>query len=143
MRPLANRNGGQDRPPDEYLAMWKHFLLPGVVLRAGLLLVLMLLPAARLRAETGYDAWLRYARIDDKSTREQYEKIPATVAALGKSPVVKSAQKELIRGLRVMLGRTLRAQVDLPKRESAILLGTFDDVQQVLPAIGSDQPLTV
>jgi alpha-glucuronidase len=122
--------------PTSFLAMWKHFLSPGIVARAGLLLVLMLAPAAWLRAETGYDAWLRYAHIDDKPAREQYAELPATVVALGKSPVVKSAQEELIRGLRGLLGRTLRAQAGLPKKESAILLGTFDEVQQALPAIG-------
>src|SRR5262245_30809941 len=120
--------------PTSYLAMWKHVFLPGVVLRAGLLLALMLLRVQPLHAETSYDGWLRYARVDDKTTREQYEKLPATVVTLGKSPVVKSAQAELIRGVRGMLGHTLRAQSNLPKKENVILLGTFDDVQQALPS---------
>ncbi len=103
-----------------------------VVMLAGMLLGPVLSP---VRAETGYDAWLRYARLDEKTARDQYAELPAIVVAVGDSAVVKSAQTELIRGLRGMLGRTLRAGVELPK-ENAILLGTFDDVKQAVPSIG-------
>lgn len=54
--------------------------------------------------------------------------------ALGDSVVIRTAQGELIRGLRGMLGRTLRAETHLPK-ESAIVLGTFDALQAATPAI--------
>lgn len=89
----------------------------------------------RLPAETGYDAWLRYSAIDDARTRKQYESLPAVSVALGDSSVVKSAQEELLRGMKGMLGRTLRAANRLPG-ESAILLGTFDSISNALPAIG-------
>ena len=36
-----------------------------------------------LRAETGYDGWLRYERIDDKTAKDQYGALPAVVVALG------------------------------------------------------------
>ena len=79
----------------------------------------------RLSAETGYDAWLRYSEIDDARAKKQYESLPAMSVVLGDSPVVKSAQEELLRGVRGMLGRTLRTANRLPG-ESAIVLGTFD-----------------
>jgi alpha-glucuronidase len=106
-----------------------------IVIALACLLLGLLLPAASLRAETGYDAWLRYARLDDKTAQDQFAELPAIVVAPGDSDVVKSAQEELIRGVRGMLGRTLRTQAELPK-ENAILLGTFDNVKQVLPSIG-------
>ena len=91
-------------------------------------------PTAAL-AETGYDAWLRYAPIEDKSARERYDGLPAVVVALGDSDVVRSAKQELIRGVQGMLGRTLRDAPQLPK-EDTILLGTFDVIEAALPEAG-------
>ncbi|MCC7175302.1 MAG: glucosiduronase [Bryobacterales bacterium] len=86
--------------------------------------------------ETGYDAWLRYAAIDEAGARARYDALPATVAALGDSVVIRAAREELIRGVRGMLGRTLRVEAALP-RESAIILGTFPRVRTVLSAAGA------
>ena len=63
--------------------------------------------------ETGYDAWLRCSPIDDPNVRQAYELFPATVVALGSSPVLAAAQNELSRGVRGMLERTLRRQFSL------------------------------
>ena len=64
--------------------------------------LLLLIPA--LQAESGYDAWLRYAPV----TRPDLASLPAAVHTNGTSVVMQSAQRELIRGVRGMLGRTLR-----------------------------------
>src|SRR5215467_5614630 len=84
-----------------------------------------LLLTALLHAETGRDAWLRYAPLDDAVSRQYRGSLPAIVVSLGNSPVLANAQQELTRGIRGMLGRTERiAQpADLPI-ESAIVLGT-------------------
>jgi alpha-glucuronidase len=82
--------------------------------------------------ETGYDAWLRYPEIDYLSVKRSYDSIPVVVAVLEDSPILKSAQAELIRGLRGMLDRTLRIASGLPD-EGAILLGTFDAIKRALP----------
>ncbi|HMD98960.1 MAG TPA: alpha-glucuronidase family glycosyl hydrolase, partial [Terriglobia bacterium] len=63
--------------------------------------------------------------------------LPAVVVALDDSQVVKAAQAEMIRGVRGMLGRTLRAETRVAN-ESAIVLGTFAAVRQAMPAIRSD-----
>ncbi len=88
--------------------------------------------AITLHAESGYDAWLRYAPIEDAAVKQTFNSLPAVVVALGDSVAVKSAQDELIRGVRGMLGRTLRVETALPT-ENAILLGTFDAVKKVIP----------
>jgi alpha-glucuronidase len=93
----------------------------GIRLKPALRLVCALLAAAGLRAETGREAWLRYARI------EASVPLPAVAASFGASPVIDSARGELLRGVRGMLGRTLRVEASLP-RESAILLGTLDSL---------------
>ncbi len=93
-----------------------------------------------LRAETGYDAWLRYAPIDDRASREQYDSLPATVVTLGDSEILTAAETELVRGVRGMLGRTLRESKALPD-ESAIVLGTYEAVLAAIPAAGKPPQL--
>jgi alpha-glucuronidase len=103
--------------------------------RARFTLLLVAVALAALRAETGYEAWLRYAEISDPAVRQRYAAMPAVVVAFGDSVVIKAAQEELVRGVRGMLGRTLREETRLP-RENAILLGTLGDIRKAAPAIG-------
>jgi len=86
-----------------------------------------------LRAETGYEAWLRYAPLSvDES--QKYDSLPATAVLLRDTPVLESAQTELIRGVRGMLGRTLRAEKTLGG-EPTIVLGTLDDLHAAFPEL--------
>ncbi len=78
------------------------------------LLCLLALPAL-LFGETGYDAWLRYA------PTAQPVSLPAVVATSDDSLLTASARQELIRGVRGMLGKTLRVETGEPT-ESAIVL---------------------
>ena len=80
-------------------------------------------------------AWLRYARLD-KPERAKFASLPAVVAALGDSPLLNTAQAELIRGVNGMLGHTLRAEKELP-REKAIVLGTMASIRTVAPRLQS------
>ena len=95
------------------------------MLRHFLLLTSVLVP---LHAESGADAWLRHAPLDEASAR-QYTTLPAAVVSFTATPPAQSAQHELRRGVRGMLGRTLRVESGLPK-EPAILLGTLADLHQ-------------
>ena len=96
---------------------------------------------AALHAESGADAWLRHAPLDEASAR-QYNTLPAVAVAFTATPPAQSAQNELLRGVRGMLGRTLRVESGLPK-EPAILLGTLADFHQSAPqlALTADLPL--
>ncbi len=105
-----------------------------------LFLVAGLLLSPLLRAETGRDAWLRYAPLNDATARLYLTSLPAVVTAYGSSPVIQSARGELVRGVRGMLGRTLRAQNALPA-ESAILLGTLANLRAALPQLRLDADL--
>ena len=62
--------------------------------------------------------------------------LPAVAAAAGESPLVASAQQEIIRGLRGMTGRTLRAESGLPQ-ESAIVLGTLAEIRRASRPLAS------
>jgi alpha-glucuronidase len=95
---------------------------------------LLFLGALSLRAETGYDAWLRYAFIDDPNVRQTYTHLPATIVTLDPTTVIETAAQEANRGLRGMLGKTLRVQTQLPN-EDYILLGTVASVKRALPGL--------
>lgn len=89
--------------------------------------VFLLLPLVfAAQAETGYNAWLRYAPVATPPA------MPAVVSVLGDFTLEASAQQELIRGLRGMTARTLRAESGLPK-EGAIVLGTLAELAKSAP----------
>lgn len=90
------------------------------------------LASSPLCAETGYDGWLRYASIDES----RYMALPKTIIALGDGEIMQSAQAELIRGLRGMLGGELQTVGALPN-ESAIVLGAITKVARAIPEIGA------
>ena len=75
---------------------------------------LLIATAFALHAETGADAWLRYAALDEAAARPYRAALPAAIVSFGSSPAIRSAQGELVRGIRGMLGRTLRIQTALP-----------------------------
>ena len=64
------------------------------------------------RAETGYDAWLRYEPIQDAALKRSYEAtLPDTLVVLGDSPILKSAQAErtdISCTLREIMGSAIR-----------------------------------
>jgi alpha-glucuronidase len=96
-----------------YCGGWRLLGLGGELVR---LVVLLLLFPALVRAENGHDAWLRYAPVSQPATA-----IPAVIIAGDNSLLMQSARDEIVRGVRGMLGRTLRIETGEP-RESAIVL---------------------
>jgi len=85
-------------------------------------------------AETGYDAWLRYAALGEGAVKQRYDLLPAVVATLDDSAVIRAAQEELRRGVRSLLGRHLRVETKLPG-EPAILLGTLNAISNAIPSL--------
>jgi alpha-glucuronidase len=104
-------------------------------------LLSMALGLARLHAENGSAAWLRYAPIQDPNVREIYRDLPAATVALDSSLIESTAQKELMRGVEHMLGRTLRMDSQVPD-EDCILLGTLASVKRAAPEISLPASLT-
>jgi alpha-glucuronidase len=96
-------------------------------------LLLLACGANCARAETGAEAWLRYAPLEKQAARK-YAALPARVLVLGDSPVLESAKDELVRGIRGILGRTLRVEKNLPQ-ESAIILGTLSALRANSPKL--------
>lgn len=90
------------------------------------------MPAA---AETGADAWLRYAALP-LPIAKQYDNLPNNVVARGDSPVMKSAQRELTLGVERMLGKKLASA---SVGGSAFVLATAKDLSAVAPGLRSPQ----
>jgi alpha-glucuronidase len=95
--------------------------------------IFFLMTVGLLRADTGQDGWLRYAPLKN-TARVKYASLPAAVAVIGGSPILDNARDEMIRGIRGMLGRTLRAERELPK-EPAIILTTIESFKSVAPNV--------
>jgi len=108
----------------------------GVVSVAPAVLGLLvgLLGAEAVRAETGADAWLRYVRLEAAACRQYREALPGAVTSLGDSAVEQNARQELVRGVRGLLGRTLREEGVLADGD-VIVLGTLAQVQKQLPEL--------
>jgi alpha-glucuronidase len=107
-------------------------------------LLALLASAASLQAETGYDAWLRYAPLRAPIARQDRAALPAVVVTLGQSPVLDSARDELVRGVRGMLGVTLREESSIPTTEGAIVLEALGSARSAAlfgPGAGPDSYL--
>jgi alpha-glucuronidase len=89
----------------------------------------LLIAAFTLHAETGADAWLRHAPLDEAAARAYRAALPSSITTFTSAPVAQSAQSELVRGIRGMLGRTLRVQSAALPAEPALLLGTLADLK--------------
>jgi alpha-glucuronidase len=93
-----------------------------------------------LRAETGYEAWLRYAPLE-KSAAHDYSSLPASVVVPKSSDILTAAQGELIRGVRGMIGKTLRAS-GARIEEPAVVLVTLDGLRALVPNLDRGPALT-
>ena len=91
-------------------------------------------------AETGAEAWLRYAPLDPKAANN-YERLPGQVLVLGNSSVLRSAQQELVQGVAQMLGRSLTLGTGSPTAD-AIVLGKLADVHALAPGLNPPEELT-
>ena len=105
-------------------------------LSVGLLGAMLLRGGATpaLQAETGQDAWLRYAPLDAVA-RAKYDVLPAAVVVPEHSAVLTAARDEMVRGVSGMMGRTLRRDGNV--KENAIILGTINGIRKIVPGFES------
>jgi alpha-glucuronidase len=91
-------------------------------------------------AESAADAWLRYSPLAPQ-TASNYQSLPVQAVLLGDSLVLRSAQRELLRGVQQMLGRTLRESAGSPT-ENAFVLATLAELRALAPELHPPQELT-
>src|SRR5579883_210075 len=102
--------------------------------------VLLLWLCALVHAESGYDAWLRYAP-QTGAVRAGAGTVPENLTILGDSPVIESAKSELIRGVHGMLGHDIASSKNVGGRP-AIVLGTIADLRKAGVNLSAPQDLT-
>jgi alpha-glucuronidase len=110
------------------------------VIRAALAVVFACILAGSLaHSETGRDAWLRYAPLDGPAV-ERYRNLPSSAVLLGDSVLLASSQAELVRGMKGMLGRTLRTSSGVPTEDS-IVIGTVAQLRDIAPDVAMNESL--
>jgi alpha-glucuronidase len=97
-----------------------------------LLLAALLAAAIPAHAETGYDAWLRYAPLPPDVAGARDATVPRTVTLIGDSPVLRAARDEIVRGLSAMLGTPIMQGT--AGSTASIILGTVERVRPVARA---------
>jgi alpha-glucuronidase len=97
------------------------------------LLAACLFMALPLRAQDKEDqAWLRYAPPLHADLRAEYAQMPGAIVTLDSSAIAGSAQREMLRGVRSMLHRSLRVETAIPDY-GAWVLGTSDELHRAFP----------
>jgi alpha-glucuronidase len=114
--------------------------LPAVRRLAGwhVFIVAMAL-AANLRAETGYDLWLRYVPLAAPQ-RDAYRRSATAIVVESRSPTGEAIVSELQRGLQGLLGVDA-ARVDRPSSDGAVIVGTPSS-SPIVAALGWTDALT-
>src|ERR1051325_4628261 len=84
-------------------------------------LLLALVVTLGLRAESGYDAWLRYERLPARVAEADLAALGDSVTVLGNSEVLLAARDEYTRGVRGMLGRIPRHKSTVPAGIGVVL----------------------
>jgi alpha-glucuronidase len=112
-RPQNFLNERAGRPRSGEVMLLKLALLAGMLSLMG-----------SAYAETGYDAWLRHTPLEKETVRQYRKTLPANLSLHGDSETINKAAQELRRGMRGMLGTTLRVGDNLG--ESTIILGNLE-----------------
>jgi alpha-glucuronidase len=103
-----------------------------ISLSSAFLVAAILWAALPLHAEDGAQGWLRYAPSSVSGIPVGYERMPASIVNLDSSSVATSAENEVLRGVRSMLGRTLRTDAKIPDSD-AWVLGTAEELAVAFP----------
>ena len=108
-------------------------------MRRALLLAtaLLALVGGTVRAEDGYDLWLRYPRVTNPALLAEYRAAATQIVVPGETPTLNAARDELVKGLTGMLGAPPAVGSSV-STDGAIVVGTLRTLASlaVLPAVG-------
>lgn len=98
-------------------------LIVRVARRAIFACLLLGCTSSTLRADDGYELWLRYAAVGDPGRRAEYLASMSQLVVEGESATLMAARDELARGLGGLLGRPLTLDTR-PLRAGVVVAGT-------------------
>src|SRR3954454_16366794 len=78
---------------------------------------------ASVRAEDGYELWLRYGRVADAARLAEYRAAISSLVMPGASPTLRAARDELVAGLSGLLGRPIVVR-QAPVANGTLIVGT-------------------
>jgi alpha-glucuronidase len=106
---------------------------PRLIMKKLLHVALFCALSGLAHAEDGHEVWLRYAPLENTALAK-YPVLPAGVVTFGDTAILSNARDEMIRGIRGMLGRTLRITKEFPN-EPSIVLGTVASLKTAAPEL--------
>jgi alpha-glucuronidase len=115
--------------------------LPRSGMLAFLCMTVLVAFTVQASAETGAEAWLRYAPIEHAG---MYKALPSRIVVLGNRTSDHAAAKELQRGLSSMLGRQFLVQPPTAgpsEKGGVILIGSVSELQHAVVVDQGDQPV--
>ena len=89
----------------------------------GLVCVLLACAPHALRAEDGYDLWLRYGLVSNPTRLAEYQAALSQLLIDDRTPTLRAARDEVTRGLRGLLGREI-TRVGGVMRDGILIAGT-------------------
>lgn len=91
--------------------------------------LLLVMCCTSLKAENGYDLWLRYPLITETSLRNTYIKQLASIKLTGQSPTLIAAREELLRGLEGLTGRRFTISNTTTRVAPGLVIGNASNDQ--------------
>jgi alpha-glucuronidase len=90
-----------------------------------IIILASILQTLPLRAENGYELWLRYRTVEDPGLLENYRDMIRYAVFLGPDPLIRSAREEFARGISGLLGKKVPFRTD-PVGPGGVVAGTPD-----------------
>ena len=106
-------------------------------MRKRLLIIFILLPAL-LKAEDGYDLWLRYKKISNSSLLDQYKKQITSPAVLGSSQTIAIIKTELAQAFSGLTGISYKI-LSLPDKSSSFIAGIVSTSSIISSIVTKDE----
>jgi alpha-glucuronidase len=125
---ISNRNGNKS-------LKIKKLVSRQIIIFAVLLFVLMVLSCveSNLPNKDGYELWMDYRPLQDKSFISEYKKYCNEITVLGQSDIIKAATVELEKGLFGLLGS--KPVISNTVKKNAILVGRQNSISTALDNI--------
>jgi len=106
-------------------------------MRKKLLIIFILLPAL-LKAEDGYDLWLRYKKISNNSLLDQYKKQITSPVVLGSSQTIANIKTELTQAFSGLTGTSYKI-LSSPGKSTTFIAGTVSTSTVISSVVTKDE----
>lgn len=96
--------------------------------------LLVVLSASFLRAENGYDLWLRYKPVENKARLASYRRLITAIQVNGNTATLQAAKEELLLALKGLTGSTTPVTI-LPKQNGTIFLANSSSLPAAMKSL--------